>query len=652
MRLKGSMIMKKLLFVLLTIVLVISMTQLGIAPVSAAQSGVYTYTVTNSKAEITNYTGTGGAVSIPSKLGVYTVTKIGEEAFADCTGLTSVTIPSSVISIGDNAFIHCLDLKQILVDITNNQYSSVEGVLFNKTKSTLLQYPSGKTGSYIIPKSVTNIGINAFAYSGLTSVTIGSGVTNLGEGAFACCSGLTSVTIPNNVTSLGDASFAFSGLTSVTIGSKVTVIGKSAFAFTGLTSVAIPNNVISIADGAFAFTGLTKATIGTGVTNIGENAFAFTGLTSITLGSGVKTIGEGAFTYTGLTSAYFLGNAPTMGTGVFDHCASTFKVYYISGKTGFTNPWKGYKTATFLPLTKPTLSRNPKTPTNGNVTVTITYPSNASLKEYKIGSSVWKAYTTPLILNTNDTVYARCSNSSGTSPVGSIYVDNIDKVTPIITGVSNGGVYNVSKTITFNEGTATLNGNSFLSGGSASNDGIYTLIVTDAAMNKTTSGFTIDKTLPAISLKTTGGTLVSSGSCLNASIVVNATDANLLSKEIKKNGAVITWPTNNTLTKDGLFTITVKDKAGNVRTATFIIDKTAPKIVGKNLSGVDVPNNDSAIGGVTFSFTEVNLKTKVITKDGLAIAWPETNEVTAKGPYKITITDKAGNISTYTFMVT
>ena len=117
------------------------------------------------------------SVTIPNS-----VTSIGDCAFSGCTSLTSVTIPNSVTSIGDWAFSGCTSLTAITVDALNSVYSSVDGVLFNKSQTTLIQYPGGKAGSYTIPNSVTSIG----------------------DGAFSGCTSLTSVTIPNSVTSIGD----------------------------------------------------------------------------------------------------------------------------------------------------------------------------------------------------------------------------------------------------------------------------------------------------------------------------------------------------------------------------------------------------------------------------------------------------------------
>ena len=138
------------------------------------------------------------------------VTSIGESAFAFCTGLTSVTIPDSVTSIGYRAFDSCYSLTIITVKEGNPNYSSDEyGVLFNKDKTLLIQYPIGNTRtSYTIPDSVTSIGYGAFSSCNrLTSVTIPDSVTSIGNYAFDNCTNLTSVTIGNSVTSIDYCAF-------------------------------------------------------------------------------------------------------------------------------------------------------------------------------------------------------------------------------------------------------------------------------------------------------------------------------------------------------------------------------------------------------------------------------------------------------------
>jgi len=143
------------------------------------------------------------SVTIPNS-----VTSIGGSAFIYCYALTSVTIPNSVTSIGSQAFGGCRGLINISVAADNPAYSSVNGVLFDKTQTILIQFPGGRAGNYIIPNGVTRIAIYAFQYChGLTSVTIPSSVTSIGDQAFYVCIGLTTITCLGNAPALG--SFVF-----------------------------------------------------------------------------------------------------------------------------------------------------------------------------------------------------------------------------------------------------------------------------------------------------------------------------------------------------------------------------------------------------------------------------------------------------------
>ncbi len=161
------------------------------------------------------------------------VTSIGPSAFNECDSLTSVSIPNSVASIGggafeycaltnviigtgvtsigDQAFAGCTSLTNITVDTRNSAYSSVGGVLFNKSLTTLVQYPGGIAGSYAIPNGITSIGSYAFLEGfSLTSVTIPDSVTSIGEGAFYCTlSNPCSIYFEGNAPSLGGTNVFF-----------------------------------------------------------------------------------------------------------------------------------------------------------------------------------------------------------------------------------------------------------------------------------------------------------------------------------------------------------------------------------------------------------------------------------------------------------
>ena len=274
-------------------------------------------------------------------------TSIGNQAFYDCTGLTSVTIPDSVTSIGWAAFEYCSSLTSVTI---GNSVTSIGDSAF---------YACRGLTSITIPDSVTSIGKFAFwGCKDLTSITIPDSVTSIGNSAFDGCTGLTSITIPDSVTSIGNSAFdGCTGLTSVTIPDSVTSIGSRAFFnCTGLTSVTIPNSVTIIGDSAFYnCTGLTSITVADGntkyhssgnclietasktlilgcntsvipsdgsVTNIGNSAFyGCRGLTSVTIPDSVTSIGGNAFYgCKGLTSVTIPDSVTSIGGNAFYGC--------------------------------------------------------------------------------------------------------------------------------------------------------------------------------------------------------------------------------------------------------------------------------------------------------------------------------------------
>jgi hypothetical protein len=262
--------------------------------------GDYVYTIGDDGLTITEYRGNGPDLRIPATLGAYPVTNLGEGAFYEHPELRSVAVPSGVRRIAVTAwryltpnsmdiltlgsFVECPNLSQITVETDNAFYSSEDGVLFTKDRTTVVLCPQGKAGSYSVPSSVSAIGPSAFdGCSHLTHVAIPSGATTIGDYAFAHCDGLSTVVIPKGVRTIGFNAF------------------ESCW---HLKTVSIPEHVADIGNEAF-------------------------------------------FNCPALADVYFLGDAPHIGVRVFANVSEDgILVHYRSDRSGFTNPWHGYETTT------------------------------------------------------------------------------------------------------------------------------------------------------------------------------------------------------------------------------------------------------------------------------------------------------------------
>jgi hypothetical protein len=336
------------------------------APLKAnAETGNnFEYKVSNGQATIVGCNYINGKVTIPDTLSGYPVTRLEKDLFfgeCDEPELTSITIPASVTSIPDNLFESCGILESINVDAGNPAYASEKGVLFNKSKTELIQYPQGKKGSsFTIPNSVTNIGDGAFngCYD-LETITIPDSITSIGAGAFdgtswynghkgliyagkmvygykeetpvnkaivlkpgtigivtgafAGCDGVASITVPASVTNLADGAFESCHAQRVFINEEnpaLTIEDGVLFnkSKTDLiqyiagrkgSSYTIQANVTRIRDKAFSgCDGLKSITIPDSVKSIGDEAFSgCDGLTSITIPANIKSIGVEAFFY-------------------------------------------------------------------------------------------------------------------------------------------------------------------------------------------------------------------------------------------------------------------------------------------------------------------------------------------------------------------
>ncbi len=282
------------------------------------------------------------------------VKSIGDETFDCCFKLKHIVIPESVIFIGTRVFQSCYDLENIVVNERNLYFSSDEyGVLFDKNKTKLIEYPRGnKRDSYSIPDSVITIEEGAFiSCHNLVNITTGNNITSIGNEAFEECRNLKSFIIPESVRTIGDkAFFCCESLIEINIPNGITSIENETFyGCEALTEVTIPNSVVTIGDNAFSdCNSITNVTIGKGVTDIGNEVFS---------------------SCDSLTNIVIPKNVANIGYCVFSTCDSLSSIVVEEGNKNYSNDSYG---ALF----------------NKDKTVLFQYPIGNSRKSYSIPDSV------------------------------------------------------------------------------------------------------------------------------------------------------------------------------------------------------------------------------------------------------------------------
>ena len=336
-------------------------------------SAQFAFTTNNGVAEITSYSGTNTWVDVPDILEGCPVTSIGASAFSWQTGITRVTLPIGVTNIGDSAFgycsslaevnipegtvrlgnsafHHCTSLSGILIpqsvtDIgstpfsdcgsllainvaeSNPLFASDQGVLLNKSLTTLIECPGGKAGDYVVPDGV--IHLTAWAFFScrlLKSISLPESVVDLGGVAtFYNCSGLTHMVVPENVTSVPHSAFAYcTNLVGIHFGTNVASLGQDAFSqCTSLASLTFPDSLRSIGWGAFGYcSSLSTIEFGTNVEDIGNSAFASCyQLSSLWLPDSLKTIQSSAFaTCSALGTVHFGSSLSQLAGDAFKNC--------------------------------------------------------------------------------------------------------------------------------------------------------------------------------------------------------------------------------------------------------------------------------------------------------------------------------------------
>ncbi|MGN0475138.1 MAG: leucine-rich repeat domain-containing protein [Acutalibacteraceae bacterium] len=307
-------------------------------------------------------------LEIPEEIFGKDVTEISDRAFENCTSITSVTIPASVKLIGNNAFLNCTSLTQINVAADNENYSSAEGILFNKTKTNLVCYPDGKNIGEVVKSGTCGDSLTWDLYesgvliisgtgemtdfkddpppwydyrSEITSVVFDGNITSLGYYAFQDCTDLISIILPHLITRIGDAAFGrCSSLTHITIPEQVTKIeGATFYGCSSLTDVVLPDSLTTLAKSSFHYcNSLSNIVIPDSVFWIGQYTFAYcNNLSNVELPNSIVYINPYAFKHcSNLKSITIPVSVVNIDHDAFAECTSLTDVYY----TGSEDDWK------------------------------------------------------------------------------------------------------------------------------------------------------------------------------------------------------------------------------------------------------------------------------------------------------------------------
>lgn len=360
--------LKKAISILLSISIIMSL--FAFSGMNAfADENDFKYSVVNGSAVITGYTGNDKKLDVPEKIGGYTVTGVDANTFFYAKELESINFPSTVTTISPSVFQGYVNIKEITVNDANKNYSSSDGVLFNKNQSTLLIYPKGnERASYSIPNTVSLI--SSFAFYGaenLTEIVIPNSVKTIEYYAFESCTALTEITLPASVSSVGhlafyrcyalesitvdDANNSFSSENGVlfnnaktdliwypsaaentvyTVSASVKNIGAYAFdSAVNLTDVTLPDGLVKIGSNAFKnCTVLSEIIIPNTVSDVDSGAFhGCTALVSVKLPSALARINDDTFfNCINLVDVQIPSAVKSIGRHAFENCRSITEI--------------------------------------------------------------------------------------------------------------------------------------------------------------------------------------------------------------------------------------------------------------------------------------------------------------------------------------
>ena len=388
------------------------------------------------------------------------VTKIDNNTFENCSSLKSVSIGKSCTTISATAFNNATKLEKITVSADNEKYSSVDGALLNKEKTSIILYPKSKSGEFVIPDTVTSIADRAFSSCpNLTKITIGANVESVGAYAFSSCSALTDVvfkdsTIKKKVIGLY-AFYNCQALSNVDFGNAVTSIGSFAFMIDkSLESIEFPDSLESIGrcafscydygtTGSYFASNLKSVKFGRGLKSIADYAFYENRALNTVKFTGVAltSIGSESFCNIAITELDLSGTDTSIDREAFYNCNSLETVKLSGVKTIGQNAFYNCRK-----LTSVELSENLTTIESG------AFQSCVALKNIDIPNKVTKL---------NDNTFSNCSSlknvsiGSGCTSISTTAFDGTFSIDRITVSEDNKN-YTVVDGVLYNKDMTTL----------------------------------------------------------------------------------------------------------------------------------------------------------------------------------------------------
>ncbi len=247
------------------------------------------------------------------------VKTLGDYAFVNCTAITKFIFPAGLENYGKNVFAGCTGILDIGIAAGNTHFKVQDGVLYNFEMTKAIMCPSGRRDPVTIPEGVTELADYAFYMcDNLLEYNLPNTLQRIGVECFAHTYDLRNFVIPNSVTEMGHNAFDLSGVTNITIGTGLTELPEEAFIETKISNVNIPGNIKKIGNGAFSLCySLSTLTLNEGLEEIAKSAFYRTRISQLNMPNTLKTIGDNAFSQAPISDLDIKRDFESLGVNVF-----------------------------------------------------------------------------------------------------------------------------------------------------------------------------------------------------------------------------------------------------------------------------------------------------------------------------------------------